>query len=135
MLDDKLNQKGIVPTAEQKVQGKQYIAEAMERGILNVAPPNAEIAQVTQDFIDAHGQSFRVAFVASAVIALLGVLSSWGLVRKVPGPVSAPVFTRRSRWLLASAGGTTPGLTRVPPSVVEPGTHPVVDGEGQDVDP
>jgi hypothetical protein len=34
-----------------------------------------------RDVIDAHGESFRVAFVASAIIALLGAVASWLLVR------------------------------------------------------
>ena len=103
---------------------KQFIAEALERGIRNVPPPNARIASVYQDFIDAHGESFRVAFVVSAVISLVGAVASWLLVRKVPGPVRAPVFGRRSRWVVSSAGATTPGLTRLPPSAVEPEPPP-----------
>ena len=75
----------------------------MERGIRNVPPPNPRIAQVYQDFIDGHGQSFRVAFVVSAFIALFGAVASWLLVRKVPGPVRAPAFGRRSRWSVVSA--------------------------------
>jgi ABC-type spermidine/putrescine transport system permease subunit II len=67
----------------------------MERGIRNVPPPSPRIASVYQDFIDAHGQSFRVAFVASAVIALVGAVASWLLVRKVPGMIF-PVFGRRA---------------------------------------
>ena len=34
-----------------------------------------------RDVIDAHGESFRVAFVGSAIIALLGAVASWLLVR------------------------------------------------------
>ncbi len=119
-LNGKLDDKGVTPTPEDVTTAKQFIAEAMERGIRNVPPPNPRIAQVYQDFIDAHGQSFRVAFVVSAFIALAGAVASWLLVHKVPGPVRTPVFGRRSRWSVASAGATTPGLTRLPPSAVDP---------------
>lgn len=122
-LDGKLADKNIVPSADDVAQAKQFIAEAMERGIRNVAPPNPRIASVYQDFIDAHGQSFRIAFVASAVIALLGAVASWLLVRRVPGMIR-PVFGRRSRWVAATAGATTPGLTRLPPAAVEPDPPP-----------
>jgi EmrB/QacA subfamily drug resistance transporter len=119
-LNAKLSDKGVVPTPADVTAAQQFISEALERGIRNVPPPTPRIASVYQDFVDAHGQSFRVAFVASAVIALLGAVASWLLVRKVPGPLRPPVFTRRSRWFLASAGATTPGLTRLPPSAVKP---------------
>jgi len=66
-------------------------------------PPNPRIAQVYKDFIHAHGQSFRVAFVVSPFIALVGAVASWLLVRKIPGPVRAPAFGRRSRWSVVSA--------------------------------
>ena len=123
LLNDKLGDKGIVPSADDVTQARQFIADAMEHGIRNVQPPNPRIASVYQDFIDAHGQSFRLAFVASALIALLGALASWLLVRKVPGTLP-PVFSRRSRWIVATAGGTTPGLTRLPPLAVEPDPPP-----------
>ena len=114
-LFGKLDRSGIVPTAQDTATAKQFIEEAMEKGIRNVAPPNDRIAQVYSVFIDAHAESFRVAFVVSAVIALLGALASWILVRKVPGLIGGSVFSRRSRWVTATAGGTTPGLTRLPP--------------------
>ncbi len=129
-LNGKLDDKSIVPSTDDVSQARQFISEAMEKGMRNVTPPNDRIARVYQDFIDAHGESFRLAFVASAVIALLGALASWILVRKVPGVVHAPVFGRRSRWLVASAGGTTPGLTRMPPGAIkpaEPNPPPPVD--------
>lgn len=122
-LDAKLADKNIVPSADDVAQAKQFIAEAMERGIRNVPPPTPRIASVYQDFVDAHGQSFRVAFVASAIIALIGAVACWLLVRKVPRMIR-PVFSRRSRWVLATAGGTTPGLTRIPPAALEPDPPP-----------
>jgi EmrB/QacA subfamily drug resistance transporter len=123
VLNDKISDKNIVPSAEDIGQAKQFIAEAMERGIRNVPPPNPRIASVYQDFIDAHGESFRVAFVASAIIALVGAVASWLFVRKVPGMLG-PVFGRRSRWVVATAGGTTAGLTRLPRAPVDPDPPP-----------
>lgn len=58
--------------------------------------PNVPSLLTARDFIDAHGESFRVAFVASAIIALLGAVASWLLVRMVPVLIG-PVFGRRSR--------------------------------------
>ena len=123
-LFEKLDRSGIVPTAQDAAAAKQYVEAALEKGIGNVPPPNDRIAQVYSDFIDAHGESFRVAFVVSAVIALLGALSSWILVRRVPGLISGPVFGRRSRWVTVTAGGTTPGLTRRPPEAGDPDPAP-----------
>jgi len=45
------------------------------------------------------------------------------LVRKVPGMIG-PVFGRRSRWVVATAGGTTTGLTRLPHAALEPDPPP-----------
>ena len=128
-FEGKLAQAGITPTPQEFAQGKQFIAEAMEKGIRNTKPPNDSIAQAYQDLIDSHAESFRVAFVVSAVIALVGALASWLLVRKVPGLVAAPVFTRRSRWVTATAGGTTPGLTRRPPA---PGPEEHLDRDSRE---
>lgn len=61
---------------------------------------------------------FRVAFVASAVVALLGALASRLLLRKVSGPLHAAVFSRRRRWFVGSTERVTLFAERVSPGVV-----------------
>jgi hypothetical protein len=61
----------------------------------------------------AHVDSFRITFLTSAGIALLGALVCFILVRRDDRFYAGPVFGRRSRWVWANAG-TTPGLTRHP---------------------
>jgi hypothetical protein len=61
-----------------------------------------------------------LAFYVSGGIAILGAISSFALVRKSPRTLDHPIFSRRSRWIVANAGGITPGLTRVPPLDAEP---------------
>jgi hypothetical protein len=63
--------------------------------------------------IASHVAAFEVTFYASAVIALLGALTSFFLVRKRDRVKAAGVFTRRSRWIFATSG-RSPAITRRP---------------------
>ena len=67
-----------------------------------------------QDNVLAHVDSFRITFLASAGIALLGALVCLVLVRRENRFYVGPAFGRRSRWTYVTAG-TTPGITRHPP--------------------
>jgi hypothetical protein len=48
------------------------------------------------------------------VIALLGALACFLLVRKTTRVAQGPIFGRRSRWIYANTG-RTPAITRHPP--------------------
>ena len=76
----------------------------------------------------AHVDSFRITFIASAVIALLGALACFILVRRDNRYYVGPVFGRRSRWTYASAA-TTPGITRHPPREEPGSTEPGPPGD------
>lgn len=98
-LDNKLAQENVTPTPDQVTTVHAFIEKAMEQGIRNVHTDDPTIARVYQDLIDAHGESFRVAFTVSAVIAVLGAVASWILVRKESRTLGRPpVVGRRSRW-------------------------------------
>jgi hypothetical protein len=65
------------------------------------------------DNVLAHVDSFRITFLTTAGIALLGAVVCFTLVRRTDRVYGAPVFGRRSRWFWASSG-VGPGLTRKP---------------------
>lgn len=118
LLYQRLARQNINPTPEQSRIGHDFIAQAEVSGLHNV-PTNPTIDRVINDLIDAHAQSFQLAFYVSAGIALIGAVTSFALVRKSPRVLDHPVFSRRSRWLTANAGATTSGLTRVPADAPE----------------
>jgi MFS family permease len=106
-LDNKLAQASITSTPEQASTVHAFIEKAMEQGIRNVRADDPTIAKVYQDLIDAHGESFRVAFGVSAVIAVVGAVASWILVRKESRTLDRPpVVGRRSRWQTGSLSRT-----------------------------
>jgi EmrB/QacA subfamily drug resistance transporter len=115
----KLNQHfaehGIHPSHHQEEIGRNLILEAEQKGIDNL--PHSQILGVIKpDIIASHITAFEVTFYASAGIALLGALVTFILVRKSDRlkPDGAGVFTRRSRWILATSG-RGPAITRRPP--------------------
>lgn len=113
-MEARLAAEKIAPTAEQIQEVHDYIARAEQFGLRNV-PTTPFVQKVYNDLLLAHAHSYQFTFYVSAVLALVGAVASAALVRKVPVTVTGRVFTRRSRWVLANAGATTPGLTRRPP--------------------
>lgn len=113
-LYERLAVQNIVPSAAQAQEVHDYIAQAEQFGLRNV-PTTPVVQKVYDDLVQAHAQSFQFTFYLSAVLALVGAVASAALVRKVPVTIAGRVFTRRSRWVLANAGATTPALTRRPP--------------------
>lgn len=69
---------------------------------------------VYADLVQSHARAFEVTFYLSSVVAVLGAIACFVLVRKEPTILQGPVFNRRSRWMLANAA-MTPALTRLPP--------------------
>ena len=117
LLNSRLAARGIHPTAAQARIVHDFIAQAEQKGLRNV-PRNPVLQKVYHDLIQSHAQSYEVAFYASAVIALLGAVACFVLVREQPRTLDRPIFSRRSRWVYANAS-TTPALTRLPPEVLE----------------
>jgi hypothetical protein len=113
-LQDHFNEHGIHPTAHQNEVGRNLILEAEQKGLDNV--PHGHILDLIKpDVIASHVTAFEVTFYASAVIAILGAVVSLILVRKRDRvkPEATGVFTRRSRWILATSG-RSPAITRRP---------------------
>ncbi len=114
-LNDRFNEHGIHPNPHQEEVGRNLILEAEQKGLDNVA--HSKILELIKpDVIASHVTAFEVTFLASSGIALLGALATFILVRKADRvkPRAAGVFTRRSRWIYATAG-RSPAITRRPP--------------------
>ncbi len=99
---------------------KEYILQAEQAGRSQTAIDTRPVRVALQDNLLAHVDSFRITFLTSAGIALLGALFCFILVRRENRYYVGPVFGRRSRWTYAGAG-TTPGITRHPPDSTAPG--------------
>ena len=68
-----------------------------------------------EDDLLAHVDSFRITFLTSAGIALLGAVVASSSCAERTASTSVRVFGRRSRWLWMSSG-LGPGITRRPPA-------------------
>ncbi len=113
-LDDRLAAQGVHPTPHQTEVARGLILEAEQKG-LDHLPESHLLHIIKPDVIASHITAFEVTFYASAVIALLGALVSFVLVRKRDRlkPGGTGVFTRRSRWIFATSG-RSPAITRRP---------------------
>jgi EmrB/QacA subfamily drug resistance transporter len=110
---EKLADRGIEVTPERIDRFKEYILQAEQAGRSQAAIDSTVVRTAVRDNVLAHVDSFRITFLTSAGIALLGALVCLILVRRDDRFYAGPVFGRRSRWVWANAG-TTPGLTRRP---------------------
>jgi len=113
-LYERFAAENIVPTPAQAQEVHDYIAQAEQFGLRNV-PTTPVVQKVYDDLVQAHAQAYQFTFYVSAALALVGAAACALLVRKVPVTITGRVFTRRSRWVLANSGATTPALTRRPP--------------------
>ena len=78
-------------------------------------PVDSKVIRVAiEDDLLAHVDSFRITFLTSAGIALVGAVVCFILVRREDRLYGVRVFGRRSRWLWMSSG-LGPGITRRPP--------------------
>jgi EmrB/QacA subfamily drug resistance transporter len=116
---ERLADRGISVTPQEIDKFKEYILQAEQAGRNQTAIDTRVVRVAIEDNVLAHVDSFRITFLASAGIALLGALFCFVLVRRESRYYVGPVFGRRSRWTYATAG-TTPGITR----------HPPPDGDG-----
>jgi EmrB/QacA subfamily drug resistance transporter len=110
---ERLADRGIEVTPERIDRFKEFLLHAEEAGRSQTAIDSRVVRVAVEDSVLAHVDSFRITFLTSAGIALLGALVCFILVRREDRFYRGPVFGRRSRWVWANAG-TTPGLTRRP---------------------
>jgi EmrB/QacA subfamily drug resistance transporter len=111
---ERLSDRGIDPTPAQIDEFKEFLLQAEEMGRRNVPVDSKVIRVAIEDDLLAHVDSFRITFLTSAGIALLGAVVCFTLVRREDRLYGVRVFGRRSRWLWMSSG-LGPGITRRPP--------------------
>ena len=108
---DLLTERGIHPTASQNDRAAEFVMRAEQEGLEQVRPPRF-LGDVLGDFRDAHVAGYRFVFVLAGILALVGAVVSFFLVRRDDRAFRHHrVFSRRSRWAWASSG-VGPGLTR-----------------------
>ena len=113
-LLDKLGQAGIHVTPKEVDQGKEFILQAEEKG-RHHAVATGKIKYALGDIINEHVVAYEVTFFVAAGIALLGALACFILVRKSDHVTEGRVFSRRSRWIYATAGRSSAISKRPPP--------------------
>jgi EmrB/QacA subfamily drug resistance transporter len=111
---ERLADRGISVSPAEIDKFKEYILEAEQAGRNQTAIDTRVVRVAIEDNVLAHVDSFRITFLASAGIALMGALACFVLVRRESRVYIGPVFGRRSRWTYANVGAT-PGITRHPP--------------------
>jgi EmrB/QacA subfamily drug resistance transporter len=120
--DDFLGDHGISLSKGQISQFKDFILDVEQTGRRQATVPIQ-----FQDVWNLAGQAWIDAFsfvlVISGAVALAGAVISLILVRKGDRVSTGPVFSRRSRWVYATAG-RTPGLTKKPVPSVAAGDDP-----------
>lgn len=112
-LYERLAQRGIDVTQSEIQQGREFVLRAEQEGIRQVSPP-PRIREVLGEFEAAHAYGFQVAFGLMGIVAVVGAVVCWLLVRKDDRLVPVGVFSRRSRWAWTTKG-EGPGLSRKPP--------------------
>ncbi|HEX2125925.1 MAG TPA: DHA2 family efflux MFS transporter permease subunit [Thermoleophilaceae bacterium] len=112
---ERLSDRGIDPSPEQIDQFKEFILHASEAGRGQTAVDSRVVRAALEDNVLAHVDSFRITFLTTVGIALLGAMVCFVLVRRDDRFYGGPVFARRSRWVWAHASAS-PAVTRHPPS-------------------
>jgi EmrB/QacA subfamily drug resistance transporter len=104
-LNQKLAAQGVHPTPRQMEEGRNVIIEAEQKGINHLSHTGI-VDLIKPDVIASHVHAFEVTFYASAGIAVAGAVTSFLLVRKGDRirTGATGIFTRRSRWILATSG-------------------------------
>ena len=116
VLYERLADRGIRPTPEQVEQGRAFIMQAEQVGLDRAAAEREDspvIRLALDDLIEADISGFSLAFYVSAAIGVAGAIVCLVLVRQTGRYVEGPIFSRRSRWILAHPG-STPAVTREP---------------------
>jgi hypothetical protein len=109
-----LAERGIKVTQGEIQQGREFVLRAEQKGLQQASMP-PHIRYVLGQFEAAHVYAFQLTFVLMGLLAIVGALVCWLLVRRADHEVPTHIFSRRSRWTWASTR-EGPGLTRKPPS-------------------
>jgi EmrB/QacA subfamily drug resistance transporter len=101
-LDDRFAAHHVHPNAQQLEEGRELILRAEQSGLKHL--PDTGLLHVIKPYvIESHVGAFEVTFYASSVVAILGAIVTFILVRK----------SRRSRWV-ATGVGRSPAISRRP---------------------
>jgi EmrB/QacA subfamily drug resistance transporter len=114
-IESKLSGANFHPTPHQVEAASNVVIEAEQKGFNHL--PHSHLVETIKPVVaSAHVHAFEVTFYAAAGIAMAGALVSFVLVRKGDRIKAGAtgIFTRRSRWILATSG-RSPALTRRPP--------------------
>ncbi|MGA9371650.1 MAG: DHA2 family efflux MFS transporter permease subunit [Solirubrobacterales bacterium] len=114
-LTDRIHELGYSITPADIANGKEFILDAEQKGRDHVeATGNIKI--VLSDIVNTHAAAYEVTFFVAAGISLVGALTCFLLVRRGDPVKEGPVFSRRSRWIYATAGRSSAVTRRPPPS-------------------
>ena len=105
-----LAERGIKPTQSEITRGREFVLRAEQTGLRNITPPPF-MRDIIRQFEAAHVYTFQLTFVLMGLVAIVGAVVCWLLVRKADHEVPTHIFFRRSRWTWATTG-EAPGLTR-----------------------
>ena len=108
-----LAERGYHPTQSQMDRGREFVLRAEQKGLRNIKPPPF-MRDAIRDFEAAHVYAYQLTFALMGLVAIVGAVVCWLMVRKADHEVSANIFTRRSRWIWSTTG-QGPGVTRKPP--------------------
>ncbi len=112
-FDDALASHGIHASAEDFSRGQEVVMRAEQEGFEHINPPPF-FQEVVGEWRDAHVAGYRFVFLLCALIALVGAVSTYLMVRRDDRTVKKHrVFSRRSRWTWATTR-VGPGVTREP---------------------
>jgi EmrB/QacA subfamily drug resistance transporter len=87
-------ERGINPTQSQMHRGREFVLWAEQKGIKNVKVPPA-MREVLGDFERAHVYANQLTFGLMGLVALVGAVVCWLLVRKADHEVPTHIFSRR----------------------------------------
>ena len=110
---DIVEARGIDPSQKQVDDLKEYINQAQQTGLDQSKIPN-RLVELLDPAGDAFTDAFELVFLVVAGIALAGAVMALLFVRREDRVSTAPVFSRRSRWV-AVTSGRSPAITRREP--------------------
>jgi EmrB/QacA subfamily drug resistance transporter len=112
-LTDRLHELGLTITSSDVSNTKEFILDAEEKGRGHVEA-SGNVKVVLSDIVNAHAAAYEVTFFVAGGISLLGALVCFLLVRRGDPVKEGPIFSRRSRWIYATAGRSS-AVSKRPP--------------------
>ena len=109
-MSDKLAAQHITATTKDTDKVHDFIERAFQHGLHNLHQ-GPIVRKVIDDVLAVHVTAFQVVFGVTAGIGLVGAVLMFLLVRKDSRVRDRPIFSRRSRWVIANQGRSA-ALTR-----------------------